>query len=282
MAVNHGGEQARSAGGEIADLRVNTWLWLYLRGAGSNFSPDSFMATGMVNLITSAISSGIRSMNQIAFDQRRSLLPEECFTWIVDDERQIQWLLSYFIKRSGFGIYPIPPRLFGRNLLIASIDLWVAELDQKSIAVSDMKQDWSQYKQNDNIFDWFKDKDEALRCELAWNWLKPRNEFSMFGLSPIFSYENLLIVFDRITTNQAEKKIAVDAIKKRWSQQRYREKLTGKKQVNLILSDKAIFGLDKLAAKYDLSRTKVLEILIQFEMEKSVYIPEKMRMINFD
>lgn len=282
MAVIHGGEQARSAGGELADLRVNTWLWLYLRDAGSNFSADTFMATGMVDLIASAISLGGRSTHQIAFDQRRSLLPEECFTWVTDEERQIQWLLTYFKSRSGFNIFPIPPRLLGRNLLIASIDLWATELDQKSIAVSEMKLAWNQCKQNDSIFNWFKGKDEALRCELAWNWLKQRNEFSVFGLPPIFSYENLLLVFDRFTTIQAEKIIAIDAIKKRWSQQQYREKLTGKKQVNLILSDKAIFGLDKLAAKYDLSRAKVLEILIQFETEKNGYIPEKIGLGNLN
>lgn len=282
MAVNHGGEQARSAGGELADMRVHTWLWLSLKSAGSHLSDDSYMSTNMVDLIDGTISLEKLSRVQIALDQSRSLLPEECFNWIAGDERQIQWLLSYFRNHPGFGISSIPPRLFGRNLLIASIDLWAIDLNQKSFAISAAKQAWNRNKQADSMFDWLKGKDEALRCELAWDWLKQRNEFLMFGLPPIFSYENLLMVFDRITTIQAEKKVAVDAIKKRWSQQRYREKLVGKKQVNLILSDKSILGLDKLAAKYDLSRTKVLEILIQLEMEKGAYIPEKMRMLNFD
>ncbi len=67
----------------------------------------------------------------------------------------------------------------------------------------------------------------------------------------------------------------MESIKKRWSQNKYRAKLTGKKQYNFILSEKAINRLDKLAGKYDLRRTEVLEILLQMEEEKGIYIPER-------
>lgn len=69
----------------------------------------------------------------------------------------------------------------------------------------------------------------------------------------------------------------MNSIKKRWSQNKYRTKLTGKKQYNFILSDKAIQRLDKLAEKYDLRRTEVLEILLKMEEEKGAYIPERLR-----
>ena len=67
----------------------------------------------------------------------------------------------------------------------------------------------------------------------------------------------------------------MESIKKRWSQNKYRAKLTGKKQYNFILSEKAINRLDKLADKYDLRKTEVLEILLQMEEEKGIYIPER-------
>ncbi|WP_253947681.1 hypothetical protein [Pseudomonas aeruginosa] len=67
----------------------------------------------------------------------------------------------------------------------------------------------------------------------------------------------------------------MESTKKRWSQNKYRAKLTGKKQYNFILSEKAINRLDKLAGKYDLRRTEVLEILLQMEEEKGIYIPER-------
>lgn len=68
----------------------------------------------------------------------------------------------------------------------------------------------------------------------------------------------------------------MDSIKKRWSQNKYRAKLVGKKQYNFILSEKAIQRLDKLAEKHDLRRTEVLEILLKMEEEKGNYIPEKL------
>ncbi|MCY1556671.1 hypothetical protein D9M68_934400 [compost metagenome] len=52
--------------------------------------------------------------------------------------------------------------------------------------------------------------------------------------------------------------------------------MTGKKQYNFIMSEKAIKRLDKLAEKHDLKRTQVLEILLQMEEEKGAYIPKKL------
>ncbi|MNC82874.1 hypothetical protein D3C75_1365720 [compost metagenome] len=56
--------------------------------------------------------------------------------------------------------------------------------------------------------------------------------------------------------------------------------MTGKKQYNFLLSDKAIKHLDKLAETYDLKRTQILEVLIKMEAEKGVYIPEKLKIIQ--
>lgn len=55
--------------------------------------------------------------------------------------------------------------------------------------------------------------------------------------------------------------------------------MTGKKQHNFILSDKAIKRLDKLADKHDLKRTQVLEILLKLEEEKGIYIPARLKQL---
>lgn len=53
--------------------------------------------------------------------------------------------------------------------------------------------------------------------------------------------------------------------------------MTGKKQYNFILSDKTIKRLDNLADKHNLKRTQVLDILLQMEEEKGIYIPERLK-----
>lgn len=280
MAVRDVSQQQDLSGLNAADTRIDAWLWFYLNGTGSDLGFDSFMAPGMRDLMANAIrSKPIWSQEQIAHEQGRLLLPDESLAWIVDDERQTKWLLSYFRDRSNFGISPVPPRLLGRNLLITSIDIWNVDLSTKSAAVSDMAHAWNQYKQSDHLFRWFKDVDEAPRCELAWAWLMEKKAYATFGKAPISAYDGLLIFFDELRVSDAEKKLDVDAIKKRWAQQQYRKKLKGKKQCNLLLSNQAMANLDKLAAKYEVSRSQILEALIQFETERSTYLPEKMRAI---
>ena len=75
--------------------------------------------------------------------------------------------------------------------------------------------------------------------------------------------------------------LIVEAIKKRVSQQQYRKKMADKKQCNLVLSNKTILDLDKLAAKYGVSRPQIMETLIQFETERNIYLPEKVKAISW-
>lgn len=62
--------------------------------------------------------------------------------------------------------------------------------------------------------------------------------------------------------------------------EKYRENLKGKAQYNFILSDKAIANLDKLANLHEISRAKVLEILLEMEAEKNDHIPERIRVLK--
>ena len=62
---------------------------------------------------------------------------------------------------------------------------------------------------------------------------------------------------------------------------KYRENLKGKAQYNFVLSDKAIVSLEKLASRYEVSRARLLEILIEMEAEKNDHVPEKIRTAQF-
>jgi len=86
-----------------------------------------------------------------------------------------------------------------------------------------------------------------------------------------------LIFFDNTLKLPAERKLFIQTVKSRWSQNKYRAKETDKKQYNFILSKKTIQRLDKLAEKYDLKRTQILDILLQMEEDKGIYIPEKLK-----
>lgn len=262
-------------------LRMDIWLWFYLqRKMNANFPTDNFMAARMQRDMEEFAHTMHTPIAWIIESQSgRYLLPQERLEWITDDKRQTMWLQSYMWNKLRSGFFLAPPRLLDRNFVIASIDIWEEELSSKASAVNQMKWDWERHRQSDQIFKWFREKDEVSRCEVAEKWISEKMNISPWQSPLISSHEDLLMFFDRQLIVDAEKKLIVEAIKKRVSQQRYRKKMVGKKQCNLMLSNKAILDLDKLATKYGVSRPQIIETLIQFETTRSIYLPEKIRSI---
>lgn len=282
MAITDLTQSATEAYKNPDEKRIDTWLWFWLNANNLNFTQDSYLAPGMKKQISSTLLSNPDLAKRGQVDQGRFLLLNERLAWITDEVRQIQWLFSRFLRITNYQIHMPPPRLTGRDLLIATIDTWNVDLIYKNNTVGQLERDWSQHTQNDRQFEWFKGDDENSRCALAWDWLKEKNNYALFGTTAPSNHESLLMLFDRLQKSDAEMKLIIDAIKKRWNQQQYRKKNTGKKQCNLLFSSHAITKLDQLAAKYDVSRSQVLEALIRFESERGIYLPEKMRRNNFE
>jgi hypothetical protein len=87
-----------------------------------------------------------------------------------------------------------------------------------------------------------------------------------------------MIFFDQSNLIQDQINFYIEKIRRKWSQKKYRDGLIEKSQYNFILLHKAIKNLDQLANTYELSRAKVLEILLQMESEKNLYISEKVKL----
>lgn len=282
MAINVNGQPITVSYKNPEEKRTDIWLWFWLISRGFNFTQDSCLAPGMKEQISSALYSNPDLAKRCQDDQGRFLLLNERLAWITCEVRQIQWLISRFFRITNYQIHMPPPRLEGRDLVIATIDTWNVDLTHKNNAVGQLERDWIQHTQNDRQFEWFKGDDENSRCALAWDWLKEKNKYVLFSSTSPSNHESLLMLFDRLQMSDAEVKLMIVAIKKRWGQQQYRKKNSGKKQCNLLLSHQAFDSLDKLAMKYDLSRAQIVEVLIRFETERSAYLPEKMKAMKFE
>lgn len=281
MAIHMDDSLAAALGDTRLDDRFDRWLWFYLNGRGAGFAPSELDGAIMRDRMADFIEEHPWSKRQIDVEKTRLLLPDQCLTWISKkDDRQHQWLIPQIRNETGFIYEPPPPRLLGRDLVVVMIDVWDTDASRKRAVLNNLEQAWIEHKKQDHIFRWFRDTDSARRCTLAWEWLC-KHEPMLTQFSPaIESYDELLKFFDRTRFSKDEKVLRIDAIKKRGSQQKYRENLTGKKQYNFMLSDKTIRRLDELAETYDLKRPQILEILIQMEAESGIYIPEKMKMIR--
>jgi allophanate hydrolase subunit 1 len=93
--------------------------------------------------------------------------------------------------------------------------------------------------------------------------------------SSINTYEQLLIYFLRSNFSTIEKNALNSNARKIWNQKKAREEAKDSKQYNFILRNETIKKLDELAKKYYLSRSEIIESIIESEYKNRVHIEEK-------
>lgn len=272
MQVNGGPSKFRSP----SDVRIDTWLWLFLRDENRTYPIGDFNYFYFrENIARHLGSSKISELVEVVSNQY--LLPQEILKWITKDERQVKWILNYLQIKLGCTIYSCPAGLFGRDRVIATLDLWKNQLDLKGFEVDAMRLAWNENIKDDNIFQWFAEAEEVARCAAAWEWLAEKGRTSFYGVARITSHKELLMFFDVHGISSAQKQLDVKAIKKRWDGRRSKEKEIekGKGQCNVTISKQAIANLNQLAAKHGLRKPEIIEMLIQGEFEKGSYLLEK-------
>ena len=279
---------ARILDGTNNERRDDIWLWHQLKNYHAQ-SLDDLNEPGVRAKMRGITQNDPQLANFINDKKSEQLLPSKYFDWIDEGKRQAEWLISKIGDHIITDFFMRPSNLSSKDWLIASIDLWNIELVRKELLLKHLKDFWFAHKKEDEPLQWFQNneqKEDEQKCSLAGKWLN-NNVDGLFILAmpatadrSLEAYEDLLIFFDRCTKDQ--KKLYLYGIKKAWSQQRYRQKLTGKAQYNFILSDKAIQRLDKFADDHELSRARILDMLLKMEAEKNLYIPEMMRRLKDD
>lgn len=275
MAIQRNDLLAKILNDTSINSRRDTFLWFYLVSSGFSLNPSEFRVRDRMAAI---LNFHPELVSEIPSVVRRAMLSDEYLTWIKNDERQHKWLTRQ-LQSLVLNFKNFAPNLLGRELVIAMIDVWDVDINTKALTIRNIEAAWVQHKQNDQVFKWFHDKDEVQRCALAWDWLC-KNKPPIAGITPISNYGELLMLSDLTQWSAIEKTHCLEACRKRWSQQQYRENLKGKKQCNFVLSEKIIRQLDALAETYDLKRPQILEVLIKMETEMKIYLPEKMKRLG--
>jgi hypothetical protein len=264
--------------------RYDIWRWLKI--TANNFQlPGEINQLGMRAAMASALSNNPR-LAELIKQEAEQLIPAKQLEWINEGNRQVVWLNTRFKDHptySGSRLKAAIAGLTGKDLLIASIDLLNINIKSKFSFLNELENSWTEHKKGDKQFQWF--EDEEQKCLLAGKWINKNIQLDgilSIELSeyPIENYENLLIFFDHAKLDHYQKIVYIEKIRKSWHQQKYRENLIGKGQYNFILSDKAIARLDKLADTYELSRAKILDILLKMESEQNRYLPERIRLLK--
>ncbi|MGI0737706.1 hypothetical protein ACRCPM_31365, partial [Pseudomonas aeruginosa] len=100
------------------------------------------------------------------------------------------------------------------------------------------------------------------------------------GLTTTKSHQRLLQTLDTFTWPPLERAHCIATVRRLWRQKLRRQEAKGRKQYNFILSDKAIKRLDRFSKNLEPSRARILEILLQMEDEKDLYLKEQIRVLR--
>lgn len=256
--------------------REVTWLWLVLEGRERiQMDECQLNSQTMRDQIAGALRRNPRVTMDLVRARDRELLPEEAFSWIEKSGRQPKWLAAQAGNKTGLRINSSVFRtLTDKEQLIALFDLWDKDFGLKEITLRRLSDAWTEHARSDRIFSWFKE-DERAKCTLAWSWLEKNKPRLTWRAEPFTKLTELLEFFDHSGASDEEKELYVDKIKRRWSTQKTREKAVEKKQYNFVLPLSVNAVLDKLAEEHELSRTKVLEMLILGEEQHELYLPKQ-------
>lgn len=280
MAVTRNDNLAKTLSEINTDRRFTIWLWFYLNSFPQPFNVGEIGSLGMRDRMAETIINTPSLKQKIQTDRLLFVLPKESLAWIKNENRQCHWIIRKIAERNGNWYITGISNLSALELAIATIDIWGIPTTQKLLIVTEIASEWATQEKTDKIFEWFYGADESSKLELA-------KEIAIKLHPPLTTYQNswqettdMIIAMDAPFISIADKKIFVDSVKKRWSQNKYRTKATGKKQCNFILTETAIDRLQKLADKYELKRVQILEILLQMEEEKGIYIPERIKILK--
>ncbi|EMB9987028.1 TPA: hypothetical protein N2B89_004598 [Pseudomonas aeruginosa] len=265
-----------------SERRDDIWLWFYLALRGKAlYRSEAMNPRTMSEQMAESIKSFRLSPEEIAVDQSRQMVSEEHITWISNCKRQLAWIQHRLNRDESIRTLDIySSALTKKEMLIAKMDCSGSAPRDKESQVIGLKQDWDEQTRLDKQLSWVQETNEAGACRHVVEWMRKHQPEQEFPDTVPKTLQDLLIASDAWTWSDVERKYCISTARRLWRQALRRKKAKGKKQYNFILSDKAIKRLDRFSKDNELSRARVLEILLQMEEEKDLYLKEQIRVLR--
>lgn len=272
--------------------RFKNWLRAYLWLQGADFIPFQDEPCLERALTNHLVRSGT-SLEKIQQNYGQSILPDSLLTWVTNGQWQYEWLkkqLEIYAHDKRCMVFNSSdiPHLRDRTILL--LDLAQKDRTSKNIFVGELEKIWHKQVEQDRVITRFFESETEIKLRMLSDWATKNGRLFGFKQLPtlsinlqppivangyiITSLDLALIFFNWVLFYETIQKVCLDALKKRWSQAKYRNNLKGKKQCNFVLSAESLKILDGIAERNLLSRAKILEILIKSEGMKKLYVSE--------
>lgn len=152
-----------------------------------------------------------------------------------------------------------------------AIDWSPSSLSDKRSILDQLQARWVQNQYEDKYFTWYASADkEKERCESAWYWYKDNHSNCTSNIEKFVRSDDVLTFLDHCPFTLDEKRFHLEQIKKKFKAQQTGANRKGKRQTNLTLSDDTSKVLDHLAEKYRMTKTELVECLIQNAHERGM------------
>ncbi|NYT83221.1 hypothetical protein H0A70_17205 [Alcaligenaceae bacterium] len=249
--------------------RETIWIWLYLQSQGAGFHHDSFGTRNTRAKMAHYIKEN-SLVAKIDSERNRTLLSEHAFDWIERKGRQPAWLLQKAQQTYG-GNQLFPDDLTPRERLVAWFDCWPTEKAYKLEVLEWLNECWVERQLQDKELSWYGSAGkERQKCEIAWDWYHEHHKSVAVRAIKFSRFEDILEFLDGTTFSQEEKLHHLEQIKRRFKAKQTQANRQGKRQTNLSLSDAARTQLDQLAKRERMSKTEIIEFLIQNAHERGL------------
>jgi len=287
--------------------RSLTWLKLMLEDEGAEGlgeAPDSPLTRRkMANFITQQSSS--RIAQYIEAQRDHEILPDQFFDWIDKTGRQPTWLLRELIKKirrqelldpdrdydfSGQGEREkdydfsdkrierdsnissrLPIGFSPKEQLIARIDYLPKDARDKSELLNSLQRLWIRQAKTDRNFAWYSNGGKTKeRLKVAWEWYQDNHADIAKQTMPFSKPDDILEFLDGVSFSLEEKLYQLGQVKKKFKALEVAANRKGKQQTNLSLSDDVRQKLDTLSKRERISRTELVELLIEKAYEDGV------------
>lgn len=297
MAIHDASDVATLLGTPEQSTRINNFVWVYLSQVVRN--PGLWTATHYPQqLCWELLNRYPECLKEVQQIVSTAWIPERDLRWLTDSDRQVSWV-HWYIKTpmrqaqtappaggAGNAVIEeyIPHHLTGSNRTIALIDYWSSRATEhpfgRRAAIQAMESAWSRQQAADRRFDWLDSEDGADRRAYFWEKLLQHFPVLQNGRPLPESHGTLLNALDDPRIHPSELTLFNQKTKGLFQQQQRRASSTGRRQCNFVLQEKTVSKLEKLARKHGITRTEVIDLLIQEETANPVHTTERLRRIR--
>ncbi len=302
MTVNYNDELSKIIGINVVSDRITNLIWITAAHSDINCQKSNFKRLSRTQ-ISDILNANPALKDCVIYCLSKETIPSSELTWINDSQRQANFI-EHLLKGNWAqvnltqyqethltapGILPtfpvisngIPYELTGAERSIALIDYFLSfasgGIHERIEIAKNFRLEWEKQREKDKEFDWFKKDNSQQRIDFFWEWLKTKAPQLTHNRASFQNHDELLSCFDFYYNDASSKTLLIQNFKKTWNQKQLRERSKGKKQCNFVLSEGTVSKLESLSKRYGLTRTEIIELLIDSEAAHQHYISERLR-----